>query len=220
MSRRPALSIRLIHAWVRLYTAGLPTRLRDDRRAEIRSDLAEHADCRTAEGLGPGAIVRERTMRTILGAPADLRWRREAVVALRPPGPAGPLRSTCAWTRGEWPTLAGLALASFYLIFALYVFGLDLLDGAPVLRRFSVDALSGRTIGAGIMLLLGLALIGASLARLLVSTTADVAMAVLALPAVPFFWMVVPTLLAIIVMAGVGADLAREDMAAAVENNG
>ena len=68
---------QFVGAWVRLYTAGLDPVDRDERRAEIASDLWEHTraleaagDNRIAAGVAIGA-------RWLLGIPDDLVWRTE-----------------------------------------------------------------------------------------------------------------------------------------------
>ena len=184
--------------------------LREDRHAEIRSDLAEHEDYRSGDGWGARRIERERLLRTVLGAPADLRWRREGLVSPRLVDPSGPLSAAWAWTRWEWPTLAGLALGSFYLLFALYVAGVGALDGVPFVSWFGLDDLSGRPIGAGIVAALGIAMMMAAIGRLLVSQTSTLILGCCAVPALPFFWMVLPTLLAIVVILGASLDLGRQ----------
>jgi hypothetical protein len=63
---------RLVAAWAGLYTRGLPAASRDERLAELESDLWEHrAAC--GEGLGPQVTILSRCLR---GMPADLAWRR------------------------------------------------------------------------------------------------------------------------------------------------
>jgi hypothetical protein len=210
MNEPVTLSRSFAHLWLRWYTSGLEPSVRYDRRAEIRSDLAEHSSCRSTEGWSERRIARERLLRTVLGAPADLRWRREVAVARRRTHSGGPLGALLVWARWEWPTLAGVALGAFYLVFALYVFGLDALQEAPVLRLFDLGDVDGRPIGATIVLLLAVGLIAASAARLLVSATADIALVCLASPAMPFYWMVVPSLLAVTVIVGASVDLARQ----------
>ena len=209
MSPSPSLRVSLTRLWLRWYTAGLPPQLRQDRRCEITSDMAEHSSSRMADGWGSRRIARERLTRTLLGVPADLRWRREVLVAPWTTAPRGPLRAAWTWTRDEWPTLAGIALGAFYLVFSLYVAGLGAFEEAPVLRLFSVDELSGRTVGAAFVFLIGLGVIVASFARLLVSTVADVVLIWGAVLAMPFYWMVLPTLLAVVVILGAGTDLVR-----------
>ena len=210
MTAPSSMSQSFASIWLCWYTSGLPTELREDRRAEIRSDLAEHEDYRSGDGWGARRIERERLLRTILGVPADLRWRRETLVSPRLVDPSGPLSAAWTWTRWEWPTLAGLALGSFYLLFALYVAGIGVLEGTPILSLFSLDDLSGRPIGAGIVAALGIAVIAASVARLLLSQTAALVLGCAAVPAFPFFWMVLPTVLAIVVILGASLDLGRQ----------
>jgi hypothetical protein len=65
---------RLATAWARLYTRGLPPEVAERRRAELRSDLHEHA---SAAGRTP-AQQREVLGRVLWGIPADLSWRRVA----------------------------------------------------------------------------------------------------------------------------------------------
>lgn len=61
------LLVRLVRAWTRLYTAGLPPDLRDRRRAEIESDLWESQQ-------SPGAAP-HMLLRLLLGLRDDLAWR-------------------------------------------------------------------------------------------------------------------------------------------------
>jgi hypothetical protein len=63
---------RVAAAWARFYTRGVPATARDERLAELESDLWEHrAAC--GEGLGPQLAILSRCVR---GMPADLAWRR------------------------------------------------------------------------------------------------------------------------------------------------
>src|SRR5688572_12237318 len=69
------LAISAVRAWTRLYTRGMPTALREDRRAEIESDLWESRRDPSAErGIRAAAHVFVRLLR---GVPADLVWRAE-----------------------------------------------------------------------------------------------------------------------------------------------
>jgi hypothetical protein len=62
----------VVRAWTALYTRGLPAPVRDERLAELASDLWEHrAAC--GEGLRPQLAILSRCLR---GMPADLAWRR------------------------------------------------------------------------------------------------------------------------------------------------
>jgi hypothetical protein len=63
---------RLVGAWAALYTRGLQPTAREQRLAELESDLWEHgAAC--GEGLRPQLQILSRCLR---GMPADLAWRR------------------------------------------------------------------------------------------------------------------------------------------------
>lgn len=62
----------VVGAWAALYTRGLPPTAREERLAELESDLWEHrAAC--GEGLRPQLAILSRCVR---GMPADLAWRR------------------------------------------------------------------------------------------------------------------------------------------------
>ena len=56
------------------YTAGLPTRVRTERKAEIASDLWEHATEGGIEGESTHSIAAHIFGRTVLGVPADVSW--------------------------------------------------------------------------------------------------------------------------------------------------
>jgi len=68
---------QLVGAWVRLYTAGLDPLDRDERRAEMASDLWEHA--RALDDAGDNRIPAAVAIgaRWLLGVPDDLLWRAE-----------------------------------------------------------------------------------------------------------------------------------------------
>ena len=83
--KRPPSSITatLVRAWTRLYTVGMPREWRDQRRAEIESDLWESEQ--------QDAIVR-----LIRGMPADLGWRIEHLDGAHPLHTALQLMTTLA----------------------------------------------------------------------------------------------------------------------------
>ena len=69
------LVLSLIRGWTRVYTWGAPQPVRDDRRAEIESDLWESQHDRDA---GDGFVSPwQLAVRLVLGIPADLAWRME-----------------------------------------------------------------------------------------------------------------------------------------------
>ncbi len=64
----------LTRAWVRLYTSGLPPKLREERRSEIDSDLWEQERDACATGRTPQVTASEAFGRWLMGIPADLTW--------------------------------------------------------------------------------------------------------------------------------------------------
>jgi hypothetical protein len=70
------LADRLVRRWTRLYTAGVAAEPREQRRAEIASDVWEHRHEATIEGLRSAQIGLEIAARWFVGIPADLSWRR------------------------------------------------------------------------------------------------------------------------------------------------
>jgi len=65
---------RRVLRWVDRYSKGLPLPVAAERRAELESDLHEHAVARR-DGLSPSALAREIDGRSLRGIPADLLWR-------------------------------------------------------------------------------------------------------------------------------------------------
>jgi len=61
--------------WTLRYTTGLPRREAEDRRAELLSDLWEHAAAADARGQRPVRLAVSIAFRALRGMPADLRWR-------------------------------------------------------------------------------------------------------------------------------------------------
>jgi hypothetical protein len=67
----------IVRAWTWLYTAGLDADPRDDRRAQIESDLWDQKDEATERGVAPLAMSAHILARLALGIPDDLLWRGE-----------------------------------------------------------------------------------------------------------------------------------------------
>ena len=78
MSPSRRLAVRVARAWVHLYTSRMPAELRVSRRAEIDSDLWEHAEDGQEAGARPQITALEILLRTCLGVVDDLSWRFEA----------------------------------------------------------------------------------------------------------------------------------------------
>ena len=62
-------------SWTLKITEGLPRRIGEDRRAELVSDLWEHADAAARAGQPQWRLALSILMRTLRGMPADLTWR-------------------------------------------------------------------------------------------------------------------------------------------------
>lgn len=75
MSAWLATATWLASAWSRTYTRSLPHDVREARRAEIASDVHEHAAHGIARGDDPADVGFELLVRVLFGVPADLVWR-------------------------------------------------------------------------------------------------------------------------------------------------
>lgn len=105
--------------WVRLYTLGLDGASRDDRQAEINSDLWEHRHSADAGGGGSATTALSILGRCVAGIPADMSWR---LVQLRRRGQASKAdmikenKMASMLGRYWWQTLAAsAALGTIYL---------------------------------------------------------------------------------------------------------
>jgi hypothetical protein len=98
------LATAFVRVWTRVYTSRTSPALREERRAEIESDLWElQHDLETGRGLAPSVQV---IARLLLGVPDDLCWRLEHADE----GDRRWLRRTVALTA------AALALIAFWLL--------------------------------------------------------------------------------------------------------
>ena len=79
ITRLHKIAPAVARAWVRLYTRGMPAELRDARREEIDADLWEHQQDARDNGASHAIVGVEIMLRTLLGIPDDLGWRREAL---------------------------------------------------------------------------------------------------------------------------------------------
>ena len=116
---------RLALWWVDRYTRDLPEHVRDERRAEIASDVWEHRAAAMPDRLGLSIFSR-----CVRGVPADLSWRRAHRCGRR----RMPSRGSVA--RGIGWALAAMAYAFIVLVhgwFATALVGFDFYgaDWAP-----------------------------------------------------------------------------------------
>jgi hypothetical protein len=175
------------------------------RRAEVDSDLAEHARFRRAAGWPPARIGRERMRRSILGMPDDLGWRRDRLRA----------RSRHRVTTVVVPvtSAASLLLAAYHLAFAAFLLGNDSLADRRFWGRSPLQGFDGYADEAGaptaalIIGGLGLLLAIAALTRPISPVVANAIALPIALIAVMFFWLGI-WLLGLIVLVGAATDLA------------
>ncbi len=159
--------MRLVRAWARLYTRGLPEEDAGARRAELESDLWEHAHDARLNCRRSAVTALEIVRRLLAGVPADVAWHFERRRAQRA-STAGKVFTagamsivTCAlgcwflasaamvpfnnwWEAGTPAGYAALCAASGVLVLA------------GMVGRSASKAWSGRIIAAG-------AILGASL---------------------------------------------------------
>jgi hypothetical protein len=103
-------AIALVRGWTQFYTLHMDPACRDNRRAEIESDLWDfHEDARRG-GYSPTAIALHMIARLIAGLHDDLRWRIE----YEGEAAASPRRST-------WMTAAAIgATVGIALLWAFF----------------------------------------------------------------------------------------------------
>ena len=83
MSTLLSFAIAPTRAWTALYTRGLPSDVRGERREEIDCDLWEHqrlAEFQRDPATRTAAAI---LLRLIMGVPADMTWRLEAGASAR-----------------------------------------------------------------------------------------------------------------------------------------
>jgi len=118
-----AFAVGLTRSWVLAYTAGLASDARDERRAEIESDLWEHGALNGSNGTTAMEVV----VRLLFGVPADLTWRMQQT------GRKGAMVATL---RNNW---LGLLVAGFA--------GAAIVFGTAIFVKFVGDDTKG-TLGA------------------------------------------------------------------------
>ena len=67
---------QLVRAWVRLYTASLPSDVARRRREEIEADVHDHLAHERDVDTPDGFVARDIVWRMARGMPADISWRR------------------------------------------------------------------------------------------------------------------------------------------------
>jgi hypothetical protein len=159
-----SLAIAPTRAWTALYTRGLPSDVRGERRDEIDCDLWEHqrlADFEREPVTDTAAAI---LLRLIMGVPADMTWRLEA---------GANARSGKGTQMNDSWIMRGVLLAALLVALVPVGLGLSTLAGGgewdSTSERVIVSLLwiaTGLAMGAGLLLsrsrpALGLGLLGA-----------------------------------------------------------
>jgi hypothetical protein len=130
-----SLAIAPTRAWTALYTRGLPSDVRGERRDEIDCDLWEHqrlADFERETVTDTAAAI---LLRLIMGVPADMTWRLETGANAR--SGKGTQMNDSWIMRGV--LLAALLVAFVPLGFGVfYLFGGDTTGSESTLERVGV----------------------------------------------------------------------------------
>ena len=127
MSRGASVAVLFVRRWVSVYTFGLEPDVREERRAEMASDLWEHQQ---AGGLGLRTTI-EILVRSLLGSPADVSWRLEQAQAGE--RLSGMILGVLAWLEAAagWVVRRGLPGLAVLLGWAYLAGGALLLVAAP-----------------------------------------------------------------------------------------
>jgi hypothetical protein len=161
------LARRLNRFWTRLYTTGLGRDVRDERLAELHSDLWEHELEDRLDGVAPGSTATEMLIRLVSGMPADLAWRLEQRNPIKRSTHMLAVMKQNSWQRnGLWGLvflfvgfllLSGVGIAAFMedssLAAQLAYGGGVVLSGALILAGFLVT--EQRPVLGAVMLVIG-----------------------------------------------------------------
>jgi hypothetical protein len=135
----PGAAADIARWWTRVYTAGLPEELRENRRAEVESDLWE--------SLADGAPSHHILARTALGLPDDLTWSLTVMDTST--------RATATWSLG---TLLVVVLSWLWLTLAPQ--SLTMLESRWAFPAASVFHLLGIVLFIGMRLVVDLRVTG------------------------------------------------------------
>jgi hypothetical protein len=205
-----------IRWWVRLYTAGLPAQTRDDRRAEIESDLWEETRFAAEHDLHRLSLALSVWSRWLLGVADDVMWRAEQRASLRDTPRQATGRSS--WALGTSPRRllglgAGAAIAITVVSLVVVVNTIEYNDGTQPTRETAAILLALVAAIAG----LG----GVTAARgfwIMAARPAEGVILVVAgsfVAGLVWYWLYLPVILAMLVSVyGVSRAMRRIDGAA------
>jgi hypothetical protein len=199
---RPGLDDRvaaLALRWAGLYTRRLPDDDAGRRTRELDSDLWEQRALGRAVGASGALVAVSILRRTVAGVPADLSWRQSRRAA-----GAGQGRRPSPLTGGGRPMLATLR-RNWWLVLAAIHALVELLLGIGIALDGNPGSIAGGAAiaGGGVLILTGIAV------RRRRRVAGDVMIAIGALPAMPFFWLVLPSLLGLVVVGAAAVDAAE-----------
>jgi hypothetical protein len=147
----PPLPVRVAEGWVALYTRGLPSEVREARRAELRSDLFEHRQHAAAGGQGRLRWSLQVGGRVARGMADDLWWRFAQQAATRPRTEATERRRRLLAWLFDWvisPAVAiGVLLTTWFSASAIRLAGalVALFVALAVLRTRLIGPLSNES---------------------------------------------------------------------------
>ena len=118
-------SAALVRRWVALYTLGLPSEARRDRRDEIEDDLWCQTHEATTSGRTDRSLADEIVARFVLGIPADMSWRVEQGLF----GRARPRPERSDAMNARTPATLALVGGASWLIFLAFALPLGILEG-------------------------------------------------------------------------------------------
>lgn len=191
----PARAEAFVLAWARRYTHGLPPAAAQRRRLELASDCFEQRRRGREVGAHPRAVATSMVVRTLAGVPADLAWRHQALAARRgrPLSEGG--RPMGRWIKDNWwVVLGGLTSA--------------MATALGVMLPFE-DGTVGSLLGGIVIALLGMTGLAGIFVRRRPGrrVSGDLMVAAGQLPWIPFFWMVVPPIVALTVIVAAFIDI-------------
>lgn len=203
---------RAVHVWLAVYTFGLPHDVAAERRAEIESDVYEqlHSDLGSTR-LGSRLSVIGRAAR---GAADDIYWRREERRIMK----QQPLASGSHGLRSAWSAVTQAWFAPAAAILVLVYLALAV--GIALERD---GTMPGRAVGPILVLAFACSLVAGLRMRRVQRAGADAGsvesaaratrdrrafaadglLIVGTAPGLGFWWMILPPVLGIIVIAGV-----------------
>jgi hypothetical protein len=136
-----SIAIGAVRTWVALYTFGLPSNLRDERRTEVDCDLWEQRLSAHLQGERALATAGEVVLRLILGMISDIMWRVQASLSAR---------SDRSMKVNESLTARGLFCVALVVAALPLVFGLSIMARYP--EPAGVLYGLGQALSAGILI--------------------------------------------------------------------